>query len=204
MAACVPSVSYRRNKSRALTHHGRVNHFHSASLSLPISPVITILTAILPLVALVNAYIRPNLLITARSSSSRLQQLLPTALQTIQALLATVLLTLLFEGVVESPALRCTLESIWMTMYKAHNGRSIRRIQDALECCGLNSVRDRAYPFGDRAPSTCAQTYDRSASCRVPWMRAMQTSAGIDVGVVIAVALLQVRSNTFPRSERSR
>lgn len=83
-----------------------------------------------------------------------------------------------------------------MRMFRAHNAGAIRRVQDALECCGLNSIKDRAYPFGKIGPSSCAETYGRSRSCRGPWMAAMQTNAGVDFGVVIAVGLLQVCSST--------
>jgi hypothetical protein len=169
-----------------------VLHFHSTNLGLPISPLLTILVAVLPIVGMVNAYIRPSLLITAQSSPSRIQQLLPTALQVLQAVFSVILATLLAEGVADTPARRCTLESVWMGLYRAHDGRTIRRIQDALDCCGFNSVRDRAFPFGDRAPSTCAETFGRSAACRVPWVRAMQTSSGLDLGIVLSVGLLQV------------
>ncbi|KAL2205429.1 hypothetical protein CC79DRAFT_1047952 [Sarocladium strictum] len=77
-----------------------------------------------------------------------------------------------------------------MTLFRARDAQSIRTIQDVLECCGLNSVRDRAYPFGQ--PSTCKETYGRSRSCREAWTGVMRTSAGVDFGVVLAVALLQL------------
>jgi hypothetical protein len=77
-----------------------------------------------------------------------------------------------------------------MSMFRAKDAKNIRAIQDVLECCGFNSVRDRAYPFGQ--PSACAETYGRTQSCAQAWKGAMQTSAGIDFGVVLAVAILQV------------
>lgn len=79
-------------------------------------------------------------------------------------------------------------------MFRHRDSQAIRAIQDALECCGFNSVKDRAYPFGQ--PSTCAETYGRSESCRDKWKGVMQTSAGVDFGVVIAVGLLQVSNQS--------
>lgn len=77
-----------------------------------------------------------------------------------------------------------------MKMFRARDAKAVRAVQDALECCGFNSVRDRAYPFGQ--PSTCAETYGREDSCGKAWSGVMRTSAGVDFGVVLAVALLQV------------
>lgn len=79
-----------------------------------------------------------------------------------------------------------------MKMFRAKDAKSVRLIQDTLDCCGLNSVRDRAYPFGQ--PSTCPETYGRDRSCREAWTGVMQTTAGVDFGVVLATALLQVSS----------
>lgn len=183
----------------------RVVHFHSAALSLPIAPVVTILTAILPIAGFINAYVYPSLLysshheIVPRSAGSRLRELIPSALQTLQALATAVLATLLFEGAAPSVGLSCVLENRWMTMFRAHDAGSIRQIQDILECCGLNSVKDRAYPFpqdGGR-PSSCAVTYDRSVACREPWTAALSSNAGIDLGVVLAVGVLQVNLPLF-------
>ncbi|KAL6855284.1 hypothetical protein ACO1O0_006424 [Amphichorda felina] len=182
-----------------------VVHFNSLSLSLPISPAISILVAILPIAGFLNAYIHPSTLYTSHhqppspssssspSPSARLLQLAPFVLQTLQALITAILATLLLERTVPSPSQSCILEGRWAESYRTHDADAIRTVQDALSCCGLNSLRDRAYPFQrDGAPSTCAETYGRDAACRDPWARAMRTNAGVDLGVVLAVGLLQI------------
>ncbi|KAI8649725.1 hypothetical protein NCS55_01434900 [Fusarium keratoplasticum] len=168
-----------------------VIHVHNASLSLPISPAISVLTIILPIAAFLNAYTHPSLLRRSHASN-RLQHFAPVVLQTLQGLVTTILATLLFEGVVPSQGLECLLETSWMGMFRAHDASGIRRIQDALDCCGFNSVKDRAYPFPKSGPSTCAETYGRITACRGLWRRAMQTSAGADFAVVLVVGLMQV------------
>ncbi|CAM1504799.1 Fc.00g023900.m01.CDS01 [Cosmosporella sp. VM-42] len=178
-------------RSRRLTVRSVV-HFHSATLSLPISPVISIAATILPIAGFLNAFIHPTLLKQAHASPSRIYQLTPVVLQTLQALITTILATLLFEGVVPSQGLDCVLENDWMGMYRAHDANGIRRIQDTLDCCGLNSVKDRAYPFPKSGASTCAETYGRSGSCKGPWRGAMQVTTGVDFGVVLAVGLMQI------------
>ena len=184
-----------------------VVHFNSRSLSIPISPAVSILVAILPIAGFLNAYIHPSTLWTshhqprhsASSPSPRLRQLAPFVLQTLQALVTAILATLLMEATVPSATLSCVLEGRWGAMYRAHDAGSIRGVQDALSCCGLNSVRDRAYPFQrDGAPSTCAETYGRDVACRGPWTRAMRANAGADLGVVLAVGLLQVIAPSHP------
>jgi hypothetical protein len=73
--------------------------------------------------------------------------------------------------------------------------RAIRTIQDTFECCGLNSVVDRAFPFGQ--PSTCAITYGRSNSCFGEWRKAEQINAGLLFLVAVIVFVLKVRC-AFP------
>jgi hypothetical protein len=171
----------------------RVAHFHSKWLSLPISPVISIIVAILPIIGFLNAYIHPTLLHNARSSSAgRLSQLLPFVLQTIQALAATILATILLERAVPSQTLDCLLENQWERRFRAHDAGSIRQVQDSLDCCGFNSVKDRAFPFAHNGPSTCAETFGRSLPCRGPWRAAMQGTSGAEFTVAIVVGLMQV------------
>ncbi|KAL7933473.1 hypothetical protein V8C35DRAFT_56154 [Trichoderma chlorosporum] len=175
-----------------------VVHFHSAYLSLPVSPAITILTILLPVISFLNSYIYPTLLHSARNSSHPLHRLSPTILQTLQALLTTVLATLLFEDVLPSTTTECSMENRWMNLFRAHDGEAIRLIQDTLNCCGLNSVRDRAYPFV-KSGTTCVDMYKRDQACRAPWTAALRSSTGADFGVVIAVGLLQILSLLMTR-----
>ncbi|KAH6608044.1 hypothetical protein Trco_004357 [Trichoderma cornu-damae] len=172
-----------------------VVHFHSAHLSLPITPFVTILAILLPIISLFNSFIYPSLLHSARNSSNPLHRLSPTILQTLQGLLTTVLATLLLEDVVPSAAAYCVLENRWMRMFRAHDGESIRLIQDTLNCCGFNTVKDKAYPFNKDA-STCADMFGRNLACRAPWRAALRGSAGADFAVVVAVGLLQLKTLT--------
>ncbi|KAJ4857582.1 hypothetical protein T069G_08479 [Trichoderma breve] len=175
-----------------------VVHFHSAHLSLPVSPAITILTILLPIVSFLNSYIYPTLLHSARNSSHPLHRLSPTILQTLQGLVTTILATLLFEDVIPSTTVDCVMENRWKSMFQAHDGESIRLIQDTLNCCGLNTVRHMPYPF-IKPDTTCSTMYGRDKSCRGPWTAALRSSTGADFGVVIAVGLLQILSLLMTR-----
>lgn len=78
----------------------------------------------------------------------------------------------------------------WQGLWRDRNGEAIRLIQDTLNCCGLNSLVDRAYPISDS--KTCAKMFGRNQVCRGPWRSALRGSAGADLGIVIAVGVLQV------------
>ncbi|GAO14049.1 hypothetical protein UVI_02035980 [Ustilaginoidea virens] len=165
-----------------------VLHVSSASLSLPISPALTIITVLLPLAAAANA------LFYLRSAAP--YGVVATALQVAQGVLTAVLATLLFASAVPSAARACLLSTLWQRLFRARDAESILRIQDALDCCGFNTVRDRAWPFpADRVPAhQCAETYGRDAACARPWGAALQRNAGLGLGVVLLVGLLQMAS----------
>ena len=149
------------------------------------------LSAILPLVSFLNAYLYPSFLHDAkRATATRIRKIFPQALQVLQGLVTAVLATLLFQGVIHTQALDCSLENRWMARFRAHDGSRIRMIQDTLNCCGFNSVRDRAFPFGQ--PSTCPETYGRTVACRDAFRGSMQLNSGLDLMVVLTVGVMQV------------
>jgi hypothetical protein len=165
-------------------------HFHSSHLSLPISSAVTIFTALLPILSFLNSFIHPSLLHFAHNSSNPFVRLSPTATQTLQGILTSILATLLFERVAPSDTIECLLNNRWLGLWRDRNGEAIRLIQDTLNCCGLNSLKDRAYPISD--PQACAGMFGRNQVCRGPWKSALKGTAGADFGVVIAVGVLQV------------
>ncbi|KAF4972375.1 hypothetical protein FZEAL_9604 [Fusarium zealandicum] len=169
-------------------------HAYSSSLSLAISPALSIVTILLPILGSLNALFNPRLHSISLASDNRIAKLAPLVLQVLQGLVTTILATLLFERVVPSPVMECMLDTQWMHMFRTHDAGGIRRIQDKFDCCGLNSVKDRAYPFPGMAPSSCAGTYGRRTACRGPWRGALQAAAGLDFAVVVVVFLMQLLS----------
>lgn len=170
----------------------RIVHVRSSNLSLAISPTLSILTVVLPVLGFLNTAFYPSIRRTTKSSSSGVAKLAPLIVQVLQALITTILATLLLERAVPSEMMGCMLDKKWMGMFRAHDARSIRYIQDAFDCCGLNSIRDRAYPFPNTAPSNCAETYGRRSPCREPWSGALQKLSLLDLSVVLVVGLIQV------------
>lgn len=178
------------------------------------APTLTAITIALPIVAVANA-VYLILSRQRRRQSDRAKSLLwtgmqhgglhipsvPAVLQVLQSIITVATAAILIVNNIAggaatssspSPLLRCALETTWKQMYSAHDDAGIRRIQDALDCCGFNSVVDRAWPFPHGAGSaTCAQSYGRTTACGVPWMQTAQRRAGMDLAVVLFVALFQ-------------
>ncbi|KAG5914694.1 hypothetical protein E4U53_004610 [Claviceps sorghi] len=171
-----------------------VVHFHANHLSLPISSFLTILAILLPILALLNAYIYPNLLRSSHSftTGNLTSRLAPVVLQGLQAVVTTILATLLLEGVIPSPVLDFLVEYEWDELYRGSDASHLSHVQDTYDCCGLNAVNDRAHPLVSVPGGTCAELYGRTKSCRQPWQKALQYFSGIDFGVVIVVALMQI------------
>ncbi|KAK8141367.1 hypothetical protein G3M48_000180 [Beauveria asiatica] len=168
-----------------------VLHFHSQHLSLPLSPVVTVITVVLPVAAFLNAFVYPNLLHASSSSSTSFLRILPAALQGLQVVVTTALATLFAQGFA-SPTRGCALDAAWQALYDARDTDAVRRVQDTLRCCGYADVDDRAFPFASLIQQTCREIYNRDKACEGPWRAAMATHAGIAFAVVLTVALMQM------------
>lgn len=183
----------RRNECSQVPWHS-YEHTNSVTFSLPLSPVLTFLTILLPLFAAANATALPYLLREKARSPRRLPVTLlahPAVTQGIQGILIAAFATLYTTYMVPGATRDCSLSTIWLRLFRAKDAQSIKVVQDAFECCGFRSVRDMAWPFAP-VDVECAQRFDRALSCQGPWTSALQRSAGVELGVVIIVAILQV------------
>lgn len=152
----------------------------------------TIIAIVLPLLAALNAIYYQRIAKSVDVTTRR--KVFGIALQILQAIVTTVLATLFFSNVVPSSFRRCILGTTWQHLFSTHDAESIRRIQDTLNCCGFNTVRDRAWPFQGHPPSErqCAEIYERTTPCFEPWRTALQRSSGWEFGVVLTVGIAQV------------
>ena len=176
-------------------------HTNSVTLSLPLSPVLTFLTILLPLIAAANATALPYLLREKARSPRRLLVRLahPAITQGLQGVLIVVLATLYTTYMAPGVSRDCGLSTIWQRLFRSKDAQSVKAIQDAFECCGFRSVKDMAWPFPP-VDVACAQRFDRALPCLGPWTSALQRSAGVELGVVVVVAILQVSNPaTRPR-----
>ncbi|KAK7724310.1 hypothetical protein SLS64_000644 [Diaporthe eres] len=156
--------------------------------------ILTFLTILLPLFAAANATALPYLLREKARSPRRLLVRLahPAVTQGLQGIIIVVLATLYTTYVVPGATRDCGLSSIWVRLFRTKDAQSVKAIQDAFECCGFRSVKDMAWPFPP-VDIACAQRFDRALPCRGPWTSALQRSAGVELGVIVVVAILQVR-----------
>ncbi|CZT04600.1 hypothetical protein WAI453_007790 [Rhynchosporium graminicola] len=165
------------------------------SLSLPIPQALALFTVILPLITGISAQGTYGL-IRRSANNTQYQLTIPLiAVIGVQMIYETVIATLALTHMVPPDSLICGLESKWQQFWSAHDikaGDSIRTIQDALNCCGFNSLKDRSWPFTE--PATCAKQFRRTQSCAEPWRRAEQINAGLLLLVALTVFIIKVLS----------
>jgi hypothetical protein len=92
----------------------------------------------------------------------------------------------------------CNLEGAWQSYFRAKNANVLRSIQDSLQCCGLRSTHDRAWPFKDanHGDDACVVQLGYSRSCLTPWR---EKERGVAVMVFVAAVLVWgVKVGYFP------
>ena len=106
----------------------------------------------------------------------------------------TVIATLALTYMVPPSSLRCNLEGRWAWLFSHKNAEMIRRIQDRHQCCGFNSVRDRAWPFPDarHAATACHEAFGRERSCFKGWRQDQQATGGLMLLVATVGFLFKV------------
>lgn len=128
---------------------------------------------------------------SSQNSSSILKYIHPSILQILQGILTTALATLYATDLAPSDTRSCELSTRWQRLFRAKDADTIRTIQDALQCCGFRTVKDMAWPFEPKDVQ-CRVRFDRGLACQGPWTAALQRVAGVELGLVLAVAVLQV------------
>lgn len=169
-------------------------------LALPIPQALALFTVFLPLITGISA--RGTYSIVRRNPNNEPYQLTIPLIAVIgfQLIYETIIATLALTYMIPPSSLQCGLESRWKQLWSAHKtdrnaANTIRAIQDALECCGFNSVRDRSWPF--TTPATCAETFNRGQSCAGPWRKMEQITAGLLLLVAVTVFIIKVWLNVL-------
>lgn len=109
-------------------------------------------------------------------------------------MLDTVLVTLA-SGSLSAQTFNCAIERRWRSLFESKNEGAIRRIQDALDCCGLRTTVDQAWPFpGKEVPATaCQDQTGRKRSCEGGWEGAEK---GVLAGmIVVGVAIMMAKAS---------
>ncbi|KAK4185822.1 hypothetical protein QBC35DRAFT_476016 [Podospora australis] len=172
-------------------------HVHTTTLSLPISPLLTITTILLPIFAFLVPMISSIFPVLKRLKVNGLLSLW----QLSQFTLTTILGTLYASSI--SPTAPCVPEATWHKFWQNHDADTIRTIQDFFSCCGFRSVKDMAWPFDSPQKNTCAIQFHRQQSCKGPWEGKLTKMSGVGLGVVLATFLLQVMPFMVRRQNRN-
>jgi hypothetical protein len=166
------------------------------TLSLPISSVIGIAGVILPVANAAGLQGIRSLLGRSNGSTRRNAILSGSTVSIFLFLMVyeTAIATLSLTHMAPADNLACALDRNWERLFRSKDEARIRRIQDAHQCCGLHSIRDRAWPFEDQnhKVDACAKTFNRTKACFGSWRRDEQIAAGLLLVVAIAVFLLKV------------
>ncbi len=159
------------------------------TLSLPIPKALTVLTILLPLFAFLST--QSVYLLLKRSSKTLTLPIL--GLLALQLVYETAITTLALTHILPPSSLTCGLHDRWQELYRTKNAAAIQEIQNALKCCGLNSVVDMAWPWSvNNKASTCSQRFGRKESCFAGWRKSEQNNAGLLVLVAVVVFGMKV------------
>ncbi|RMD43206.1 hypothetical protein DV735_g1896, partial [Chaetothyriales sp. CBS 134920] len=82
----------------------------------------------------------------------------------------------------------CASAAQWQRLFATKNEAAVRAIQTALQCCGYNSMRDRAWPFASKGVDvrTCELTQGYHRACGQPWRRELQLAATLNAVAALA------------------
>ena len=129
--------------------------------------------------------ILPVVMPFARSLTARVKKgiwafLLPYAWY-FTGLIPVILLVLATMYGAPSDMSRCVMESQWRRMFQRKDDAGIRAIQSGLQCCGLNSLHDRAWPFPSREVDAraCERTLGYTSRCVDGWQREQAVAASL-------------------------
>jgi len=170
--------------------YSQIRHY-----SIPISQALALFTVILPFLTGLST-ITAQRLLTNKPPSHSLSPTTPRAvsftlrvLLDLQIIYGTVIATLSLSYIVPSVSTTCGLNEQWMQLFRNRDERAIRTIQQGFECCGYNTVRDRAWPFQSQTVDAgeCVRRFGWDRPCAGLWRQTQQINAGLLFLVVIVV-----------------
>lgn len=149
-------------------------------------PPITVLT----LIAMRVFFPRLNSETPCNARWSTISGILNQTQTIISTITATVALAYLFPDRI----LSCNLDQQWQVFFQSKNSHAIRSIQDEFRCCGLRSLRDRAWPFKDRdhGDNACQVQLGYQRSCFVPWREHQQSTSWMVFAAAVLVFAVKV------------
>jgi hypothetical protein len=166
-------------------------------LSLPISQILALFAAFLPIATGISLQSAHHLLrIHAKNLGLTRPTLCVILLIAFQLIYETVVATLALTHMAPPSSLNCGLEEQWKRLWMSKDEAAIKRIQNRFDCCGFNSVLDRAWPVPGKEVGVgeCQKRFDRTQSCAGPWRQAEQINAGLLFTVAAVIFVIKVCS----------
>ncbi|KAF2236545.1 hypothetical protein EV356DRAFT_498056 [Viridothelium virens] len=143
--------------------------------------------------------------LTLRSNSTTVSSLPLILTLGVLAVYETVVATLAGTYIAPQGSLECGLRDGWYALWN-RDGEAIRRIQDAFNCCGFKTLKDRAWPKaqnGGPALEACREMYGRDQACFGSLRGEEQKVAGMLIAVAVGVFLWKVLIVSIPTSQPS-
>ena len=163
------------------------------SLHLPLSVSAAVLSVLIPITHVAGGI---WLLVNVQ-----LQDQLSLHLGWLSAILDTILITISSVGFSEQ-GLSCSLDTTWRSWFQHKNDKMIREVQNRLDCCGLRSSVDKAWPFPDKAHriDACRATYGHDTGCYLGWSREARQALSIFVAIGVVSLIVKVGTQIAPIS----
>lgn len=108
--------------------------------------------------------------------------------------LPVVLITWAGEYIADREITYCKMESRWTQLFRLKDEATIRSIQKYLHCCGLNSLKDRAWPFPSGAVDAraCERSLGFSVPCAPAWRKNLLVVASLNMTASVMLAVASV------------
>ena len=147
-------------------------------LSLPLPIYLPTLNVLFTVLAVITVAISRQLV--SKFQKQAIKALLPYLVHgSTLALFALFILSLVYT--IPSDIQSCAADRQWLRMFENKAEIAVRRIQSRLQCCGYNSMHDRAWPFPSRDVDarTCERTQGYYIACGGLWRQEQQFGAAM-------------------------
>ncbi|OJD12452.1 hypothetical protein AJ78_06967 [Emergomyces pasteurianus Ep9510] len=175
---------------------GAYSWIRTSKYFLPLPIPLSGITTFLPIITAILIPLPANL--AARGGVRRLDTALlglidngrlTAILQHLLTVIPTALATFTISYFMPGDLVGCRLENQLQSFYSHKNANASRAIQDRLQCCGLRSTRDRAWPFpGGSEQRDCTSTSGYTQCCLSGWQGAQREAASM----IFAAAVLSL------------
>lgn len=124
--------------------------------------------------------------------TGRLHKQVSLDLASVCSVLDAVLITIASMQLSEQ-SMTCQLDTTWRLWFQHKDGRAIRDIQNRLECCGLRSAVDKAWPFPDKSHNinACKDRFGHDNGCFAGWAGLARNISSIFVAIGVVSLLIK-------------